>query len=121
EQPLERLVVQREVRDQMLEPAVFVLQLPKPPCLRDLQSAVLRFPPIESLLRNALLPADLLRRLSRLPFLQHSYDLFLGELFCAHAVLLSIPGGSDISRGPTFGEQVTSRCRGGTFASGQNK
>jgi hypothetical protein len=25
----------------------------------------------------------------------------------AHAVLLSISGGSDISRGPIFGEQVT--------------
>jgi hypothetical protein len=36
EQPLERLVVQREVRHHMLQPAVLVLQLFKSPGLRDL-------------------------------------------------------------------------------------
>jgi hypothetical protein len=58
DQLLQRLVIQREIRDQPLEPAVLVLELPEPAEVTDLQAAVPRLPTVERLFADSMTPAE---------------------------------------------------------------
>ena len=65
--PKQGLAIQREIRDQPLQPAILVLELPQPARLIDLKAAVLRLPPIERLLADAVPSAELGRLAARSP------------------------------------------------------
>jgi hypothetical protein len=83
DQLLQRLVIQREIRDQALQPAILVLELPQPPGLIDLEAAVLGFPPVERLLPDAVPTTEVGRLAARLRLFPDPDDLLFREPFPA--------------------------------------
>src|SRR4051794_9043441 len=80
----QRRRVQHLLRQQLLEPAVLLLERLQAPRLRDLEPAVLRAPGVERRITDAVPPADLGPRQPRLVLLQHADDLLLAEPALAH-------------------------------------
>src|SRR5208283_4736466 len=108
---LQRLLVQRQVRHQVLQPPVLLLQRPQPPRLAYLHPTVLRLPAVQTRSRNAM-PATQLAGIGpcfRLP--QNGDDLFFVESTLAHdsssALAGYVKGRSLISNGLISGGQVT--------------
>ena len=69
------MLVQAQVRDELLQLAVLVLELLDPPQLADAQPAIHLLPAIEGLLRYAHKADDLRHRRARLRLLQRKGDL----------------------------------------------
>ncbi len=55
----QRHIIEGQIRNQVLEPAVLILQLLQPPELIDIHAAVLRFPAVERAFANAMRPANI--------------------------------------------------------------
>src|SRR5271157_5527318 len=81
---LQRLLVQRQVRHQVLQPPVLLFQSPQRPRLAHLHPAVLCLPAVEAPLRDAM-PATQLARIGPcFRFPQNGDDLFFVEATLAH-------------------------------------
>src|SRR5213594_4429356 len=81
---LQGLVIECEIGDQALEPAVFMLERAQAPGLIHLEARVLGFPAIEGLLADGVTPAEVDALRPRLGFLQDPDDLLLGEPLSLH-------------------------------------
>src|SRR5882724_8836527 len=78
---LQGLVIQGEVRDQTLEPAILVLERAQPPGLVHLEPGVLGLPTVKRLLADGVAPAKIGALRPGLGLLQDPDDLLLGEPF----------------------------------------
>src|ERR1051325_7108520 len=93
---LQRPVIEGQLRHDVLQTPVLILEFSQPSSLRHLHSPVLRFPPVERVRAHSQAPADLRGRASPLMFLQRRDDL----LFCESTLLhpgspsSSLPGQS---------------------------
>src|SRR3954470_9072793 len=76
EHRLQRLVIERLLRDNLLEPRILVLELAQTLRVADLHAAELCTPAIERLLGHAHSPAHIADLRAGLDFLQRSDDLF---------------------------------------------
>src|SRR5581483_11067250 len=81
----QHLLVQAQIRHQLLQPPVFILQLPQPLRLAHTHPAILRFPRIHRVLRHAQLPPHLRCRPPRLHLLQRPNHLHFAILPLRHA------------------------------------
>ncbi|TCS51615.1 hypothetical protein EDD52_14115 [Primorskyibacter sedentarius] len=90
---LKHLPIQRQVRDDLLQPTVLVFQCLQPAHLVGQQAGILLLPIEVRRLADPSLPADLGDRRASLALLQDEGLLRLRELRCFHAIpLLSQPG-----------------------------
>src|SRR5271157_4368134 len=81
---LKRLIVQRQVHHQVLQPPVLLFQSPQPPRLAHLHPAVLCLPAVQAPLRDAM-PATQLARIGPcFRFPHNGDDLFFVESTLAH-------------------------------------
>ena len=78
------MLIQAEIGDQLLQLAVFVLELLQAPQLAGTKPAIQLLPAVERLLRNPHPPDDLGHRRSRLRLLQGEGNLLLGEPTLLH-------------------------------------
>jgi len=85
---LQDRLVQAELRDQLLEPRVLLLQLLELAHLVGLHPRVLLLPAIERLLRNADLPNQVGHRHPKLGLFEHGDDLLDRKLLAFHDKLL---------------------------------
>jgi hypothetical protein len=85
---VEHPVVQHLVRQHLLELAILVLELLEALRIRHLHPAILPTPPVESLLADVGVPADLLHRLLPVHLAQDPYDLFRRVPLSLHCLAL---------------------------------
>jgi len=91
---------------QILQPAVLVLERPQPRRLRHGHPAVFRLPVVERRIINPVLPAQLGGFHAGLILAQHANDLIPGKLASPHH---SSPSDEQISQWHDFGEQIRPR------------
>jgi hypothetical protein len=82
---LQRSIVQRQIRHDLLQLAVFRFQLAQPSQLTHLQAALLGFPAVVGASADAELTTDVGDRLSGLNTLQDADDLLFAETAFPHA------------------------------------
>ena len=114
--PLQRLFVQAEVGHQLLQLEVFLLQDPQAPHLGHAHALELFRPPVEGLLANPNLPADLVNRRAFLRLSRAQGHLPRGTPGTLHGtILLTFRFRSSrktrISTGTGSGEQITFSSR----------
>jgi hypothetical protein len=80
-------LVDGEIGDELLEPSIFVLDLPQSSQLTDAQVGELLLPEVERRLANAELSTDIAGRRAALGLAQRVRDLLLGELRALHGPL----------------------------------
>ena len=73
------MLVEREVRDEPFEPAIFFLHLPEPPQFAHAQMGVFSLPGIEGGVTDPELPAEVANRGPTLGLLDGIGDLLFGE------------------------------------------
>src|SRR5260370_10059971 len=78
------MFIETQIRHQLLQPVVFILELPQPLRLVHIQPAELRLPSVNGVLRDAHLPAYVLGRPPRFQLLQRPDDLRLTVLSLRH-------------------------------------
>src|SRR5215211_9465373 len=84
QQPLERLVVEHGVGQQLLEAEVLLLQRSEPLGLRHVHPGILGAPLVEGRRRDVVAPAKLVELRARLVLADDADDLLLGETALAH-------------------------------------
>src|SRR5690606_32271378 len=103
--PLESLLVERQFGDEMLQPAILFLALPKSLRLAHVHPAELLLPAVVRRLRDPMLTAQILHRQARLRRLQRRDDLLFAESLLPHLVLQAEAlSRTNTLTGPIYGE-----------------
>jgi hypothetical protein len=83
----QRVDVQREVGDELLQSTIFVLECAQPPRLVDLEPAELCLPAVVGVAAHAVLPQQLGQRATRVALSQDRDDLLVTESASGHRTL----------------------------------
>jgi len=98
-QRFQRLIVEREIGDQMLQPPILVLERFQPPRFADIEPAVLALPAMVRLLADAVPANDVADLRACVHFAQYADDLLLRES--------TLPHGSSSGRTPIIAGSVS--------------
>jgi hypothetical protein len=82
----EHVLIEREIRDQSLQPSVLLFELPSASQLAHTQMGIFLLPRIECRFSHTLLPTDVSHRRTTLRLAERVDHLLLGELRPLHGV-----------------------------------